>query len=67
MCPGYNPMPPGDDCLTLQLHGDLGAVTLRVPPGHAGGAADEGSLRGAVQARRVAHKVRRGLRESELF
>ena len=43
-------MPPGDDCLTLQLHGDLGAVTLRVPSGHAGGAADEGSLRGAVQA-----------------
>ena len=46
--PGYSPMPPGDDCLTLQLHGDLGAVTLRVPPGHAGVAV--ASSRGALQA-----------------
>ena len=43
-------MPTGDDCLTLQLHGHLDDVTLRVPSGHAGAAADEGLLRGAVQA-----------------
>ena len=28
-------MPTGDDCLTLQLHGHLDDVTLRVPSGHA--------------------------------
>jgi hypothetical protein len=43
-------MPTGDDCLTLQLHGHLDDVTLRVPSGHAGAAADEGLLRSAVQA-----------------
>ena len=46
------PMRPGDDCLTLQLRGDLGTIALRVPSVHGDrGAADEGrSLRGAVKA-----------------